>query len=668
MINFSNLLKALGSLGILLVLCSCNPQLKEGEPIVVNVILPNVGALDGGTKITISGNGLGFIEKVLLGEGECTELTVVNDSTLTCLTPAGSSIVAMHLVGKANKSLSVADAFTYQESPSISSFTPANGKASGGETLTILGSGFLPGLKVLVGENYCLNVNVVDSTEISCMTKYSSAGAKKITVTNVDGQFDSSISFFTVYSGPSIISISPSGGSLAGGTTLTVNGIGFLSNTAITVGSLPCTNSFTYIGPNKLTCKTPGPSSGFANVKVQNFDGQNFTLSNGFQYRPAPTITGLSVTGGSIYGGKPLTISGTGFVTGSTADVNGVACTNNGYVSSTSYLCITPPGVAGSAVGVTITNPDPQSVTLPASYTYRPAPTVTSISPTSGPTSGGTLITINGTGFVSEPLPTVTIVPTVTIGASSCGGAGGVGPATFVSSTKITCTTTSGSAGLVQATVTNSDNQSGLLGSAFNYFAPPVMTSINPAEGVTTGGTSVTITGTGFRDGATVTFGSSPCTGVTVASATSLTCTTPSGGAGAPTIMVKNTDLQAGSSGSLFVYKTPATIQWNEAPSYSYGSLSTNSTNTFTLKNNGGMTSSEISISLGGADSANWTLETLDTDTCTGSTLPGGATCTVKATFMGGLLSTVSGSYSASLIGTATTGGTATEIMTATKP
>ena len=624
---------------------------------MVDAISPNAGALDGGTIITISGSGIGFIEKVVLGEGDCTELTIIDDSSLTCLTPAGTSTVSVKLFGKANKSFTVTDAFTYQDSPSISSFIPLNGKTSVQETLTILGSGFLAGAKVLIGDLYCLNVNVVDSTEINCTTPFSTAGAKKITVTNVDGQFDTTTSSFTMYSKPSIISISPTGGSLTGGTLLTINGTGFLNTTAITIGTLPCTNSFTYYSPNKITCMTPNPSpvSGFANVKVQNFDGQNFILSNGFEYRANPTITGLSVIGGPIYGGTNLMITGTGFASGAVAAVNGVACLNNGYMSSTSYSCITPSGVAGSAVGVTITNPGPQAFTLPNSYTYRLAPTVTSVSPLSGPTSGGTLLTINGTGF----LPGLTT--TVTIGASTCSGV------SVVSSTTTTCTTTAGPAGEVQATVTNADNQSGMFSPAYTYVPPPVVTLVNPAEGVTNAGTSVTITGSGFTAGATVTFGGSlfPCTGVSVASSTSLTCTTPTHVAGSVVVMVKNTDLQAGSWSSLFAYKTPATIQWNEAPSYSYGSLSTNTTKLFTLKNNGGMDSSVISISLAGTDSANWTL---GTDNCSGLILAGGATCTVQATFMGALVSTVSGSYSATLVGTASTGGTATEIMTATKP
>ena len=67
---------------------------------------------------------------------------------------------------------------------------------------------------------------------------------------------------------------------------------------------------------------------------------------------------------------------------------------------------------------------------------------------------------------------------------------------------------------------------------------PPTVTSISPTSGSTAGGTSVTITGTNFITGATVTIGGSSCTSVVVVSSTSITCTTPSGTAGGKDVVV----------------------------------------------------------------------------------------------------------------------------------
>lgn len=70
----------------------------------------------------------------------------------------------------------------------------------------------------------------------------------------------------------------------------------------------------------------------------------------------------------------------------------------------------------------------------------------------------------------------------------------------------------------------------------------PTVSTIAPAIDVFGGGTAVTITGTGFVAGATLTFDGVPAVGVAVASATSITATTPAGAPGAPVIVVTNPD------------------------------------------------------------------------------------------------------------------------------
>lgn len=81
----------------------------------------------------------------------------------------------------------------------------------------------------------------------------------------------------------------------------------------------------------------------------------------------------------------------------------------------------------------------------------------------------------------------------------------------------------------------------------------PTVTDIWPSTGPTSGGTPVTITGTGFVSGATVTIGSNAAS-VTFGSSTSLTVTTPAGTAGAKNVVVTNPDTQTASISSRFTY------------------------------------------------------------------------------------------------------------------
>ena len=75
----------------------------------------------------------------------------------------------------------------------------------------------------------------------------------------------------------------------------------------------------------------------------------------------------------------------------------------------------------------------------------------------------------------------------------------------------------------------------------------PTVSSVSPNSGSTAGGTAVTITGTNFAAGATVTFGGTAATNVVAVNSTTITATTPAGSAGAVTVTVTVN----GQSGSL---------------------------------------------------------------------------------------------------------------------
>lgn len=89
---------------------------------------------------------------------------------------------------------------------------------------------------------------------------------------------------------------------------------------------------------------------------------------------------------------------------------------------------------------------------------------------------------------------------------------------------------------------------------ASNSAPAPTVTAISPTSGSTSGGTSVTITGTGFSSGATVSLGGTAATNVTVVSSTSITATTPAHAAGTVNVVVTNTDSQNGTLSSGYTY------------------------------------------------------------------------------------------------------------------
>ena len=122
-----------------------------------------------------------------------------------------------------------------------------------------------------------------------------------------------------------------------------------------------------------------------------------------------------------------------------------------------------------------------------------PPPTITAISPSSGPASGGAGVMITGTNLT---------------GATAVDfGANGATNVTVVDSSHITATSPPGS-GTVDVTVTTPGGTSTTSAAdQYTYIAAPTVTSVNPSAGPTAGGTTVTITGTNLTGATAVDFG-----------------------------------------------------------------------------------------------------------------------------------------------------------------
>ncbi|MYZ37599.1 MULTISPECIES: IPT/TIG domain-containing protein [unclassified Streptomyces] len=226
----------------------------------------------------------------------------------------------------------------------------------------------------------------------------------------------------------------------------------------------------------------------------------------------------ISPTQGSSGGGTLVTITGTN-LSGTTAVRFGTrSATSVTNVSPTQVTAVSPAG--NGAVGVTVTTPGGTSNPIP--FYYVGAPFKQTLSPTSGSTAGGTLVTINGTGLSSAT--------SVAFGANTA-------VPTVVSDGQITVTAPAGAAGSVGVSVTTAGGTNN--GLSFTYVAVPTVTTVTPAEGPTAGGTAVTVAGTGLTSTNSVTFDGNPAP-FTVISDTAVSAVTPPGAAGPVDVVVSN--------------------------------------------------------------------------------------------------------------------------------
>jgi len=160
--------------------------------------------------------------------------------------------------------------------------------------------------------------------------------------------------------------------------------------------------------------------------------------------------------------------------------------------------------------------------------TTIPAPTINTIVPDSGLSTGGIQVQITGTGFVNGATVSFDGVPA---------------PITSITGTSITAITPAHVAGAVNIVVTNRNNLSGALANGFTYIAPLTLIGITPNIGAISGGQTVTITGRGILSGAAVSFDGTPATSVNVSGdGTSVTAVTPAHAAGPVSVTVTNPD------------------------------------------------------------------------------------------------------------------------------
>lgn len=155
-----------------------------------------------------------------------------------------------------------------------------------------------------------------------------------------------------------------------------------------------------------------GPHTGVGSPTGMTVDsgGLNIYLTNResgkesvVEFGTNPAVTAISTSSGSTAGGTPLTVTGTGFVTGAVVEIGGVPCTG-AQVSSTSVTCTTGAHEAGVA-SVVVRNPDTLTGTFSGNFTYEDAQAAQTISFELPSKYSQALRTLNFTATASSGLP-----------------------------------------------------------------------------------------------------------------------------------------------------------------------------------------------------------------------------------------------------------------------
>ena len=314
----------------------------------------------------------------------------------------------------------------------------------------------------------------------------------------------------------------PNSGDPSGGQRVTLHGQGFEAPITVLFGGTSAqvnsvsSNRAVVTTPPLLTPLAPGETQAVT-ITVNNAIGSTHpssaSLVNGFIYAhggsvASPVIFTITPTTGPQEGGTPIVITGSNFhqdsqvifrLAGGGGSIDLEAPTN--FAGANRLESLTPDIRAYIAAGtlnapfnaqVRVVNPNGATAIFSNQFTYGSTIRITSVGPGSGPFTGGTRVTITGSGFV-EPV------------AVSLGGIGQ--QVLSVSGTQITFQTVglSGSAvppcnGQTSAplTVTNIVGGASASGGSFTFTGPPnpVVFGIAPNHGIVTA--AVVVSGQNF--------------------------------------------------------------------------------------------------------------------------------------------------------------------------
>jgi hypothetical protein len=271
--------------------------------------------------------------------------------------------------------------------PSITSLSPTSGGA--GASVTITGTNF--------GSSKSGSTVTFNGTAVTSITSWNSTTIKAIVPTGATtgnvvvtvGGTASNGKAFTV-TAPSITSLSPTSG--GAGASVTISGTGFGSSQSASRVTFNGTTATTITSWSATTIKAIVPTGATTGNVVVTVAG---TASNGKPFTvTAPSISSLSPSSDAV--GASVTINGSGFGssqgTTSTVTFNGTTASPTSWAAN-KIIVAAPSGATTGNVIVTVAG----VVSNGKTFTVKPTPSITNISPTFGAVGIG--VTISGTNF-----------------------------------------------------------------------------------------------------------------------------------------------------------------------------------------------------------------------------------------------------------------------------
>ncbi|HVA61397.1 MAG TPA: IPT/TIG domain-containing protein [Mycobacteriales bacterium] len=480
----------------------------------VTAVTPDSGPIAGGTQITVTGTGFTGATEVdfdgpssipgassfdcqqqqmasSLQKPDCSYLVpeIVSDTTLVVNAPKSP-----------NGTQQIVDIVVWDGSP------PSGSSSS---TSTADQFAYLAGQVTVTGVNDTTTKNASTSSAPA-----SGAAGDTVTITGTDLTVGGTPNVYFGTSQAKTVTANPDG-------TLTVNPVPAVANSNSLV------DVRVQVPPVATTGEFADQGGGISPATSDDTDK--------FAYQPtctpaasgsAPSVVGLNPTGGPPNASENVAVIGTGF-TGATAVNFGSTSAKFTFVSDCEVIAVDPTPGSGTPDVTVATSSGTSGTSSASKFTYGATPlAVSSVTPSAVPASGGSSLTVDGTGFDSS---SVVVIDGVPMGGTPSSNGNQIRVSTLSALPP----------GSYDVQVEDGTGATSPASSADKvaFAGLPIVSGVSPNSGPLVGGTVVTVSGSQFDGVSAVKFCSQPsppasavCTAgthETTTSPTSLTIASP---------------------------------------------------------------------------------------------------------------------------------------------
>jgi hypothetical protein len=451
-------------------------------------LVPSAGSESGGTKVGILGSSFLNTSSLFCRFGhQETPATFFSSTSIECQAPRSNpgSVVVEVTTNHFDFSSSGRN-FLYLDVLRLDSIVPSVGPSSGGTVVSLSGESVIPSSGTILCrlEQKIFTASLVSPHTLVFTTSEFPVGSIVPVEVSTNGyDFDSTFLSFMFVSPVTVVSVTPNV-STVGRPSIVINGENFVRTQLLKCSYGPDIQSTAvFVSSTEVECAQPPDLVGEYCIAIS-LNGYQFSeMCARIRIVPVPSIFSVVPSVASPQGASVIFLNGSGFVTNSSSfcRFNSILSPSSVY-SPSSCSCVVPPGLLGlvrldfSVNGLDYASSDIFISILEESIVF-------SISPSSGPVAGGSVVTVSGINFAI-------INATCRFGSTAV-------IAIEATPTSLVCKSPPNEPSTISVDVGTSLSYS-RNSVKFNYIIVPSVSSIYPSVVPTSSGSVVTVYGSSF--------------------------------------------------------------------------------------------------------------------------------------------------------------------------